>query len=83
MTAKATATLDASVARVASSIASRAMASPAVPTVADSRYRLRDFRGFTVVTPNESELCEAVRIENPDEARIEYIILDGKRIELR
>ncbi len=36
-----------------------------VPTVADSRYRLRAFAGFTVVTPNESELCEATRLENP------------------
>jgi len=47
-----------------------------VPTVADSRYRLRSFEGFTVVTPNESEFCEAVGIAEPTE---EQLIAAGRR----
>ena len=38
-----------------------------VPTVADSRYRLGEFTGFTVVTPNESEFTEAAQLEDPSE----------------
>ncbi len=41
-----------------------------VPTIADSRYRLPEFRGFTVVTPNESEFCEAVGLDSPTEVEL-------------
>jgi rfaE bifunctional protein kinase chain/domain len=44
--------------------------SEGVPTVADSRYRLRAFGGFTVVTPNESELGEAARLEGASSTEI-------------
>ncbi|MGA1780872.1 MAG: bifunctional heptose 7-phosphate kinase/heptose 1-phosphate adenyltransferase [Planctomycetota bacterium] len=41
-----------------------------VPTVAASRYRLGAFHGFTVVTPNESEFCEAFGLDAPGEAEL-------------
>ena len=52
-----------------------------MPTVADSRYRLGDFRGFTVVTPNESEFCDAAGLENPSEAEL-FASAEGMRSEL-
>jgi len=38
-----------------------------VPTVVDSRYRMLEFRGATVATPNEVEAMEALRIESEPE----------------
>ena len=46
---------------------SRASGGGGVPTVADSRYRLRDFHGFSVVTPNESEFSETVELADERE----------------
>ncbi len=50
--------------------------------VADSRYRVRDFRGFTLVTPNEMELFAAYGIEHiPVEGAGEGLVLEtGRRL---
>lgn len=50
--------------------------------VADSRYRVREFRGFTLVTPNEMELFSAYGIEHiPVEGASEGLVLEtGRRL---
>ena len=50
--------------------------------VADSRYRVRDFQGFTLVTPNEMELFSAYGIEHiPVEGASDSLVLEtGRRL---
>jgi rfaE bifunctional protein kinase chain/domain len=38
-----------------------------IPTVVDSRYRMLDFRGATVATPNEVEAMEALELESEEQ----------------
>jgi rfaE bifunctional protein kinase chain/domain len=41
-----------------------------VPVLVDSRYRLLDYRGFTICTPNESEIEQVVGIRVSDNAEV-------------
>lgn len=41
-----------------------------IPVALDSRFRLLDFKGVTVITPNEPEIEEALRLRIDDNARV-------------